>query len=98
MGIMTRAILEVMVQDYHLIERAALVAKSLGVNGALQWAARSISDLAATPIWIEVYAAAGGEPEGDPAAHAPVVGADPDVITDALILEAVEALLAESPA
>lgn len=82
-----------MANDHHLISRSAACAATLGVRAPLQWAARHSWELAATPGWADAYSAAGGDPEGDPAAHVPRLGSDPTVITDEMIRKAVEGFI-----
>lgn len=95
---MTYLVQSQMVGDNHLISRSAACAATLGVSGPLQWAARHIWELVAAPGWVDAYIASGGMPEGDPAAATFTAGADPGVITDEMILAAVQSLLASSPA
>lgn len=86
------------VGDHHLISRAAACAATLGVSGPLQWAARHSWELVASPGWVDAYIASGKLPEGDPAAASFTAGADPAIITDEMILAAVQSLLASNPA
>lgn len=86
-----------MVHDNHLISRSAACAATLGVSGPLQWASTHIWELVATPGWVEAYMDAGGVPDGDPAGFTLTLGANPEVVTDDMILAAVQKLLGIVP-
>lgn len=81
-------------KDHHLIDRIAACAATQGVREAGTWAARNMWPLSASEGWAAAYAAATqGDPPVDPADWSPRAGADPGVITDEMILKAVQKLL-----
>lgn len=87
------------IEDYYLISRIKACAASQGVTNAHVWTMNHIWQLAAQPGWGDAYARVlDGEDTTDPAAWAGSAGADPDVITDAMILAGVQAILANETA
>lgn len=93
--------MSIMVNDSHLVERVAAGAAISGVRGnARAWAMSHIWEVCALDGWLTAYSAGvtAEDYQGDPAAYAPTVGGDPDVISDAMILAGVQALIArETP-
>lgn len=98
---MTLIIQSRMTGDHYLVDRAAASAAALGIVDARTWAARHIWAIVASDGWAEAYGAALTAEErepADPAAWAPRVGARSDVITDAMVVEAVERVFTQNPA
>lgn len=80
-------------KDHGLIDRVAACAATLGVRDASPWAVRHMWLLSAQPGWATAYAeATADDPPVDPAEWAGRAGADPDVITDQMILDGVTAI------
>lgn len=83
-----------MIQDNGLIERIMGAAALAGDPQPRVWAANNIGLLASSEGWQDAYAAglAAENYQGLPAEYASTVGANPNVITDAMIVAAVQAL------
>lgn len=82
-------------EDSFLIDRIAACAATHGVTGnARVWAATRIWELSTSPGWAESYhEALQKEPPVDPAAWSGIAGADPNVISDEMINEAVSGII-----
>lgn len=85
-----------LVEDPNLIARVAACVSTFGEVEARLWAARHMWVLSASPGWAVAYEEATiNDVVADPAGFVPHAGADPDVITDTMILTAVQKLRAE---
>lgn len=82
-----------MTKDNYLIERVAACAATLGITDARLWATNNLWALSAQPGWNTAYAAALGDVDVTDPGYAAAVGADPNVISDQMILEAVQGIL-----
>lgn len=79
-----------MTEDNFLLERVAACVATLGERDARLWAANHMWLLSAQPEWGARYAVALAKEEPvDPADWYGKAGADPEVITDQMILDAV---------
>ncbi len=84
-------------EDHHLVSRVAACAATRGIRDARPWAAQHMWLLSAQPGWAAAYAdATAADPPVDPADWVPHAGADPNVITDGMILTGVEAVIAQT--
>lgn len=86
-----------MVQDNGLIVRVAAAASRCGVRQANVWAANNMWLLSAQPNWSDIYSEAEDQREDSNLSEAEwfgVVGKNPNVITDEMISEAVNVVLA----
>lgn len=83
-------------EDPYIIMRVKACVSSKGVLNAHEWTMRHIWSIAASPGWAEAYGALlDGEDTTDPAAWGGSIGADPNVITDSMILSAVDSVIAQ---
>ena len=82
-------------EDNYIIIRVAAEAATHGVEDPHIWTMQNIWALSATPGWKEAYASVlDGEVITEPANWGGTAGADPNVITDQMIEEAVAARVA----
>ncbi|MBC9953228.1 hypothetical protein ICM05_01015 [Leucobacter sp. cx-42] len=80
-------------EDSYIIDRLKACAAQERIPSVHEWVMANLWELTAQPGWAEAYAQAlAGEKITDPAAWAGAIGADPDIITDAMILAAVKAV------
>jgi hypothetical protein len=81
----------VMVSSMSLTTRCAAAASGEGVDGPLLWAQEHAWELASSPGWSEAWKSA---QDGATTTNNPDIGQRDDVITDGMILAAVQGLLA----
>lgn len=82
-----------MTKDNYLTERIAACAATLGITDARLWATNNLWSLSAHPGWKAAYAYALGDVDVTDPGFASSVGADPNVISDQMILEGVNAII-----
>lgn len=82
-----------MTKDNYLTERVAACAATLGITDARLWATNNLWSLSALPGWSAAYVDALGDVDVTDPGFATAVGADPNVISDQMILEAVQGIL-----
>lgn len=78
-------------EDNYIVIRAKACAAREGIPDPHVWVMTHIWELAASDGWAEAYASVlDGEVITDPAAWAGAAGADPNVISDIMIIDAVQ--------